>query len=443
MGRYRSHRRGGEPGSGAPRRRWVSAATRSHRRDAEQRRVGVEAASWARRASVRWRRGQIARRLGAQRTRRTLIVVVGAVRLRGRGPLLCRGGFCSVDISDPAAPEAAGHRPGARQATTRRGRARHHVPGRPRHPRRQQRDLHRTTTPRPPAAATTSTTSSNPAQPAQLVDAAGDYGDVGELGVLRPGRHGAERRDRARLPLRVHVGRRRAGRPRSVSTTRVGADRRRHLRHHGSERTRSRSRVRLRRGVRLIKTGAGERLEDGNALDTNLHDMVVREISGVRRMLASYWDGGYVLLDIERPGASPKYIGDTRFDREGSADRQRRRLGATPTRPSSRTTTSTSWPPTRSSARTARSRRDRPGRPERVRVPRLAALTSEGPIFSPRPPAHRRHRRYVRRRLQRPAQHPGRRPTAAEDRSSSNVRNCGVPGEGGRTPTSARLRPGS
>ena len=32
-----------------------------------------------------------------------------------------------------------------------------------------------------------------------------------------------------------------------------------------------------------------------------LHDMVVKEIDGVQTLLASYWDGGYVLLNVDDP----------------------------------------------------------------------------------------------------------------------------------------------
>jgi hypothetical protein len=52
--------------------------------------------------------------------------------------------------------------------------------------------------------------------------------------------------------------------------------------------------------------------QDGNPLDTNFHDMVVKEVNGVQTMIASYWDGGYVLLDVSNP-AAPQYIGDTTF----------------------------------------------------------------------------------------------------------------------------------
>ena len=41
--------------------------------------------------------------------------------------------------------------------------------------------------------------------------------------------------------------------------------------------------------------------------------MVVKEIDGVQTLLAAYWDGGYVLSNVEDP-ADATYIGDTRFD---------------------------------------------------------------------------------------------------------------------------------
>ncbi|MQB01769.1 MAG: hypothetical protein GEU78_16060 [Actinobacteria bacterium] len=44
-----------------------------------------------------------------------------------------------------------------------------------------------------------------------------------------------------------------------------------------------------------------------------LHDMVVKEIDGSFIMLASYWDGGYVLLDVTDP-ADAQFIGDTDYE---------------------------------------------------------------------------------------------------------------------------------
>jgi len=43
------------------------------------------------------------------------------------------------------------------------------------------------------------------------------------------------------------------------------------------------------------------------------HDVVVKQIAGRQRMLVSYWDGGYVQLDVTNP-ANPTYITDTNYD---------------------------------------------------------------------------------------------------------------------------------
>ena len=42
------------------------------------------------------------------------------------------------------------------------------------------------------------------------------------------------------------------------------------------------------------------------------HDVVVKQMAGKQVMMVSYWDGGYVALDVDDP-ANPKYIGDTDF----------------------------------------------------------------------------------------------------------------------------------
>jgi len=42
------------------------------------------------------------------------------------------------------------------------------------------------------------------------------------------------------------------------------------------------------------------------------HDVVVKKIDGRQVMMVSYWDGGYVALDVNDP-ANPEYIGDTDF----------------------------------------------------------------------------------------------------------------------------------
>ncbi len=54
-----------------------------------------------------------------------------------------------------------------------------------------------------------------------------------------------------------------------------------------------------------------------NLGDSNLHDMTVKcmasgAYAGKCIMIASYWDGGYVLLDVTNP-SNPQYIGDTDY----------------------------------------------------------------------------------------------------------------------------------
>ncbi len=49
-----------------------------------------------------------------------------------------------------------------------------------------------------------------------------------------------------------------------------------------------------------------------NLREIFLHDMVVKEIDGSQVMLLSYWDGGYVKIDVTDP-LNPQYLGDTDF----------------------------------------------------------------------------------------------------------------------------------
>ncbi|MBA2757131.1 MAG: hypothetical protein H0U37_06780 [Chloroflexi bacterium] len=49
-----------------------------------------------------------------------------------------------------------------------------------------------------------------------------------------------------------------------------------------------------------------------NLVEIFLHDMVVKEIGGKQVMLLSYWDAGYVALDMTNP-LRPRYLGDTDF----------------------------------------------------------------------------------------------------------------------------------
>ena len=50
---------------------------------------------------------------------------------------------------------------------------------------------------------------------------------------------------------------------------------------------------------------------NGNAIFH--HDVVVKKVGGTMRMLVSYWDGGYVQLDVDDP-SDPTFITDTDFD---------------------------------------------------------------------------------------------------------------------------------
>jgi len=49
-----------------------------------------------------------------------------------------------------------------------------------------------------------------------------------------------------------------------------------------------------------------------NLVEIFLHDIVVKSIDGRQVMLLSYWDAGYVTLDVTNP-LNPTYIGDTDF----------------------------------------------------------------------------------------------------------------------------------
>ncbi|HVM18321.1 MAG TPA: PA domain-containing protein [Egibacteraceae bacterium] len=67
----------------------------------------------------------------------------------------------------------------------------------------------------------------------------------------------------------------------------------------------------------LLKDFPGKIAENHVAGRENLaeifhHDMIVKEINGRQIMLVSYWDGGYVKLDVTNP-ANAKYLGDTDF----------------------------------------------------------------------------------------------------------------------------------
>ncbi|HSK16044.1 MAG TPA: PA domain-containing protein [Gaiellaceae bacterium] len=55
-----------------------------------------------------------------------------------------------------------------------------------------------------------------------------------------------------------------------------------------------------------------ELLVNGNFQGSFLHDMVVKKIGGVQTMLLSYWDGGWVKLNVNDP-ANPTFIDDSEY----------------------------------------------------------------------------------------------------------------------------------
>ena len=64
----------------------------------------------------------------------------------------------------------------------------------------------------------------------------------------------------------------------------------------------------------LTELNLRDELADSSAYGDEpfLHDEIVKEIDGRQTMLLSYWDGGYVKLDVEDP-AHPQVLGDTDF----------------------------------------------------------------------------------------------------------------------------------
>ena len=58
-------------------------------------------------------------------------------------------------------------------------------------------------------------------------------------------------------------------------------------------------------GIDIVETSA-----NGDAIFN--HDMVVKEIDGMQVMLVSYWDAGYIKLDVSDP-QNPTIIGDSDF----------------------------------------------------------------------------------------------------------------------------------
>ena len=66
--------------------------------------------------------------------------------------------------------------------------------------------------------------------------------------------------------------------------------------------------------LNAMSTGLGDPIDQPELglSESSLHDMVVKKIDNRFVMLLSYWDGGYVQIDVTNP-ASPTFISDTDF----------------------------------------------------------------------------------------------------------------------------------
>jgi len=221
-----------------------------------------------------------------------------------------RGGFFSVDISDPADPEQLAfvpalpgnyHGEGAHVMTFPDGRDVLAVnnefctPG--------------TTVPAAGGGFALYDVS-NPAAPELLVDAAGDYGDVGSLVCCSPSAPGATPNVAVAHQYHSVVMWEDDGR---VYLIGVDNDEQAQTDVDVFDITDPRAPVAVREYDLDQEFPILDGPEDGLGNNVLLHDMVVKEIDGIQMLLASYWDGGYVLLNIEDP-ANPTYVGDTRFD---------------------------------------------------------------------------------------------------------------------------------
>ena len=145
-------------------------------------------------------------------------------------------------------------------------------------------------------------------------------------------------------------------------------------------------------------------------------------------MLVSYWDSGYVKLDVDDP-ANPEYLGDTSFDGPDPLTGHGTRPRATPTRRSSRTTTATSSRPTRTSTHTVHHHNRQPAAGLRRWHPGHAGRRAERrPAADAGRPARGRHAVY-RRWL-----HPGRgpRPAARRDGRRRGARDVRLRRQGGQ-----------
>ena len=166
---------------------------------------------------------------------------------------------------------------------------------------------------------------SDPANPTKLVDAAGDYGRRGELVCCdadAPGADDAIAHEYHSVFMWRDDGR--------VYLIGVDNDEQAQTDVDIFDITDPSAPVAVREydlddGVPAILDGE----EDGLGDNVLLHDMVVKEIDGVQTLLASYWDGGYVLA--ERRGSGGRHLHRRHaLRRHGPADRHDAARGQRP-----------------------------------------------------------------------------------------------------------------
>ena len=202
-----------------------------------------------------------------------------------------RGGVYTVDISNPFTPVAARVHPGTARQLPRRGRARHHAKTRA-----FRGDLlavnNEFCTDEPTAGGGFDLYDvTDPDNPEILVQGAGDRG--------RRGRDDRRQPDRQRLPLGLPV----AGRHKVYA---VGVD---NVELHDVDIfdvTDPRNPVPV-GGARPARAVPAIRDQSANGDEIFHHDMVVKQIGRRQIMSVSYWDAGYVLLDVTDP-ANPTLI---------------------------------------------------------------------------------------------------------------------------------------
>ncbi|MDA0174014.1 hypothetical protein OJ998_33235 [Solirubrobacter taibaiensis] len=228
---------------------------------------------------------------------------------RGDAAACARTGFFAVDISDPSKPRQIAYR--ASMPSNRYGEGAHAITfpdGRDILAVNNEFCTTNGTPPETGGGGFALYDVTDPSNPTKLVDAAGDYGPPGELVCCDADAPGAEDetahqyhsvfmwRDDGRVYL-------------------IGVD--------NDEQAQTDIDIfditdpSAPKAVREYDLDAEFPVRDGeeDGLGDNVfsHDMVVKEIDGVQTLLAAYWDGGYVLANIEDP-ADATYIGDTRFD---------------------------------------------------------------------------------------------------------------------------------